>query len=64
MPSYLEKSQHPLVGAVPIEVNASSDGEIKVVLGLQTRLANDFYLNANAGVGGHEQYQIQLNKRF
>lgn len=54
----------PFVGAVPIEVNASSDGEIKVVLGLQTRLANDFYLNANAGVGGHEQYQIQLNKRF
>lgn len=54
----------PFVGDVPVEVSASNDNDVQVMVGLKTRLAGDFYLNASAGLNGQEHYQVQLNKRF
>ena len=54
----------PFIGNVPVEVSASNDNDIQLLLGLRTRLARDLYLNASAGVNGQEHYQVQLNKRF
>ena len=54
----------PFVGPVPVEVSASNDNDIQLLLGLRTQLARDLYLNASAGVNGQEHYQVQLNKRF
>jgi hypothetical protein len=54
----------PFDPAVPVEVSATNDKDIQVLVGLRTRLAKDFYLNASAGVNGQENYQIQLNRRF
>lgn len=54
----------PFDGVVPVEVSATNDKAVQVLLGLRTRLAKDFYLNASAGINGQENYQIQLNKRF
>ncbi len=54
----------PFVGAVPVEVSASNDNDIQLLLGLRTQLARNLYLNASAGINGQAHYQAQLNKRF
>ncbi|WMP19431.1 hypothetical protein [Thiothrix lacustris] len=54
----------PFVGNVPVSVNTKNKDTLQVLAGIDTRLANDLYLSAKAGLNGQKQFQLQLNRRF
>lgn len=54
----------PVIGKVPARVNAENNNDLQIMAGWLTRLDNDLYLNANIGLNGQKQFQLQINKRF
>ena len=54
----------PFIGDVPVSVNTKNNDSFQVMAGLNTKLADNLYLNANAGLNGQKQFQIQVNQRF
>lgn len=54
----------PIVGEVPVTVKTENNDDVQMMAGWATRLTEDLYLNANVGLNGQKQFQLQVNKRF
>lgn len=62
--SYYGTVDVPLLGAVPTSVDVKNNDKIQITLGWTNEVSKDLYLDANVGLNGQEQFQLQLNKRF
>ncbi|MGB1256680.1 MAG: hypothetical protein ACPG51_12515 [Thiolinea sp.] len=62
--SYSGTATVPLIGEIPVTVEAENKDAFQIMAGWQLPLANDYYINADIGLNGEKQFLLQLNKRF